>query len=127
MKKREPLNNTPPDAGALAIRNCLDAPPDVEVIFEFIGARKKPAVDGYRPAHLVKEGYLTTGVHHYHGATEVPPDGTATGTITFITPEAYPASLWVGKKINIQEASKIVGYATITRIMNLVLRGPKQP
>jgi len=116
--------NAPPDAGVLVERNCLDAPPDVAVIFEFIGARQKPAVDGYRPAHLVKNGYLTTGVHHYDGVTEVPPDGTATGTITFITPEAYPACLWAGKKINIQEASKIVGYATITRIMNPVLRKP---
>ena len=127
MRKRKLLKNTPPDVKAtLERRTCLDAPPDVEVIFEFNGARKKPAVDGYRPAHLVREGYLTTGVHHYHGVTEVPPDGTATGTITFITPEAYPACLWVGKKINIQEASEIVGYAIITCVMNPVLRGPEQ-
>jgi len=117
---------TQPETEVWVARSPLDAPPDVEVIFEFIGARKKPAVDGYRPAHLVKDGHLTTGVHHYHGVSEVPPDGTATGTIRFITPEACPACLWAGKKINIQEGRKIVGYATITRVMNPVLRKPEQ-
>ena len=80
-----------------------------------------PAHDGYRPAHLVNDTYLTTGVHHYYDVTEVPPDGQAKGTITFLSPEAYPSCLWVGKKINIQEGERIVGYATITRIFNSIL------
>lgn len=41
---------------------------DVEVIFQFNGTRIKPAADGYRPAHLIKDNYLTTGVHHYYQA-----------------------------------------------------------
>ena len=44
--------------------NCL---PDVEVVFEFNGMRKNPANDSYRPAHLVTDTYLTTGIHHYYG------------------------------------------------------------
>ena len=48
--------------------SIIDAPPDVEVIFEFNGRRKNPVVDGYRPAHLVVDNYLTTGIHHYYGA-----------------------------------------------------------
>ena len=96
--------------------------PDVEVIFEFNGVRKNFAIDGYRPAHLVMNNYLTTGIHHYYGVDSVPPDGTATGTITFLTPEAYPHSLWIGKKISIQEGARIVGYATITNIYNPLLR-----
>lgn len=99
----------------------MNANPDVEVIFEFNGRRMTPAHDGYRPAHLVNDTYLTTGVHHYYDVTEVPPDGQAKGTITFLSPEAYPSCLWVGKKINIQEGERIVGYATITRIFNLIL------
>jgi len=95
--------------------------PDVEVIFEFNGGRRNPSLDGYRPHHLVKAGYLTTGIHHYYDVNAVAPDGTAKGTITFITPEAYPACLWVGKKINIQEGANIVGYATITKIFNPIL------
>lgn len=95
--------------------------PDVEVIFEFNSTRRNPAYDGYRPAHLVTDNYLTTGIHHYYGVESVPPNGTAKGTITFLTPEAYPHCLWIGKKIRIQEGAHIVGYATITRIYNPVL------
>ena len=96
--------------------------PDVEVIFEFNNTRKSPANDGYRPAHLVVDDYLTTGIHHYYGVESVPPNGTAKGTITFISPEFYPHCLWIGKKIAIQEGLRIVGYATITNIYNPVLK-----
>ena len=97
--------------------------PDVETLFEFIGVRKHPASDGYRPHHLIKDNYATTGVHHYYDVQLVPPDGIAKGTITFISPEAYPNSLWVGKKINIQEGENIVGYATILKVLNPILLG----
>lgn len=92
--------------------------PDIEVLFEFNGARKTPIFDGYRPAHLVNDNYLTTGVHHYYGESIVLPNSSIYGTITFITPEAYPSCLWIGKKICIQEGYKIVGHATILKIFN---------
>lgn len=95
--------------------------PDVEVLFEFNGTRKTPAADGYRPAHLVTENYLTTGIHHYYEVDSVLPNGTAKGTITFLSPEAYPYCLWIGKKVNIQEGERIVGYATIVDIYNSIL------
>lgn len=93
--------------------------PDVEVVFEFIGTRRYPAVDGYRPHHLIKDDFITSGVHHYYNVSEVAPDGTATGTITFLA--HYPHCLWVGKKINIQEGARVVGYATITKVINPIL------
>ena len=95
--------------------------PDIEVIFEFNGLRTNPANNGYRPAHLIVDNYLTTGVHHYYDIDAVPPNGSAKGTITFISPEAYPHCLWIGKKISIQEGARIVGYATITNIYNPIL------
>jgi elongation factor Tu len=95
--------------------------PDVEVVFRFSGTRHTPVRDGYRPAHRIREDYLTTGVHHYFDVTEVAPDGQARGTITFITPEAYAASLWVGKVLDIQEGGRIVGTATVERVLNPVL------
>ena len=99
----------------------MDRLPDVEVLFEFNGTRKKSALDGYRPAHLITDDYLTTGIHHYYGVESVLPNGTAHGTITFLSPEAYPHCLWIGKRINIQEGARIVGYATITSIFNQLL------
>ena len=86
--------------------------PDVEVIFEFNGTRKNPSKDGYRPAHLVMDNYLTTGIHHYYGVACVPPNGKAKGTITFLSPESYPHCLWIGKRITIQEGAHVVGYAS---------------
>lgn len=40
------------------------------------------------------------------------------GTITFISPESYPACLWIGKRITMYEGKNIVGYVTITKIFN---------
>ena len=104
-------------------KTIFDQKPDVEVLFEFNGNRKNPVADGYRPNHLVMGNYLTSGVHHYCDVQTIPPNGTAKGTITFITPEVYPHCLWVGKKINIQEGAKIVGYATILKVLNPDLLG----
>jgi len=95
--------------------------PDVRVFFEFNGERKCPVWSGYRPAHLVKDDYLTSGVHEYYNVESVASNGQAYGTIRFITPEAYPSCLWPGKRINIQEGSRIVGYATIIEVLNPIL------
>ena len=95
--------------------------PDAEVTFRFNGTRRGPVADGYRPAHRIREDYLTTGVHCYLDAEEVAPDGEARGTITFITPEAYPHTLWVGKVLDIQEGERVVGTATVERVLNPVL------
>lgn len=103
-------------------KTIFEVPPDVEVVFEFNGTRKTSVADGYRPSHLVMDNYLTTGVHHYYNVEQVSPNGIANGTITFISPEAYPHCLWVGKRISIQEGARIVGYATITKIFNPLLR-----
>lgn len=48
------------------------------------------------------------------------------GTITFISPEAYPACLWIGKKIAMYEGENIVGYATVTNIFNSILFKEKE-
>ena len=100
----------------------LNRAPDVEVVFKFNGVKSRPVADGYRPAHLIADNYLTTGIHHYYEKKTVPPTGTAKGTITFLSPESYPHSLWIGKTINIQEGERIVGYATVVTIFNPILR-----
>jgi translation elongation factor EF-Tu-like GTPase len=101
--------------------------PVVEADIRFLstadGGRRKAAVSGYRPNHLVRDDYLTSGVHDYLDVSEAKPGDTVRATITFISSEAYPGSLWIGKVINVQEGSKVVGYATITRIFNELLVG----
>lgn len=91
---------------------------DVEAIFYFLDGRKK-VYEGYRPAHLIREDYLTTGVHHYYkndNRKEI------RGTITFITPEFYPKSLWIGKILDMYEGGKKIGYAKIINIYNPILK-----
>ncbi len=111
-----PKKNEDPDEKTIDSR-----PPDAEVLFVFNGTRKKPVSDGYRPHHLVTDAYLTTGVHHYDGVPSVAPDGTARGTITFLSPSAYPHSLWSGKRIEMREGKRTVGYATVTKVLNPLL------
>ena len=48
------------------------------------GVRTRQVYDKYRPAHLVKKGYLRMQVHHDYGAVKVPSDGQIKGTITFL-------------------------------------------
>ena len=104
-------------------KTISDREPDVEVLFEFNHTKTRSVASGYRPAHLIKDDCLTSGEHHYYDVDYVAPGETAKGTITFISPEDYPHCLWVGKKINIQEGAKIVGYATILKVLNPDLLG----
>ena len=104
------------------METVFDRAPDAEMTFRFNGTRRTPAADGYRPAHRIREDYLTTGVHHYFDVTEVAPDGEARGTITFITPEVYPNTLWVGRIIDICEGERIVGTATVEKVLNPILQ-----
>lgn len=92
---------------------------DVEAIFHFIGDRKNNIYEGYRPAHMIQEGYLTTGVHHYYNIEDSSDE--IKGMITFISPEYYPNCLWVGKEIEMYEGSKMIGYAIIMQIFNPAL------
>ena len=94
--------------------------PDVEAIFEFVGHRNGSLYEGYRPAHLVCENCLTTGIHSYYNLEEGT-YGKIKGTITFISPEEYPECLWRGKKIAMYEGKKMIGCATITSIFNPIL------
>ena len=93
---------------------------DVEALFHFIGNIKKNIYDGYRPAHMIKEGYLTTGIHNYYNMDNNLDE--IKGAITFLSPEDYPACLWIGKKIEMYDGSNMVGYAIITQIFNPILK-----
>jgi len=93
----------------------------VEAIVENCRKSGNPFAQKYTPAHLVRTDYLTVGRHHYLDKDLVYPGETAVTNITFLTPEVYPKCLWVGKKIQFQEGSRITGYATITKIYNKIL------
>ena len=95
--------------------------PDVEVIFDFIGVRRFPTCSGYRADHEITESYLTCGEHQYEGSSTAPLCGQIRGTISFIAPEHYPHTCRIGKVIPIQEGARLVGYATVERVLNPLL------
>ena len=103
-------------------KTVFEQSPDIEVLFKFNHTRKTPAGDGYRPTHLIVDNQWAIGLHRYYEVDSVPPGGSAKGTVTFLSPEAYPHSLWVGKKIDIYEGARIVGYATVIKIYNPLLQ-----
>ena len=100
--------------------SVLDRFPDVEAEITLNERKKHPVVSGYRPGHKITENYITTGTHRYIDDTLFPGE-TKLGTITFISPEYYPKTLWIGKKIDIYEGEYIVGSAVITKIFNSTL------
>lgn len=94
--------------------------PDVEAIFEFMEDKRKKLYDGYRPAHLVYANCLTTGLHSYYNLDD-DSNKQLKGTITFVSPEDYPACLWIGKRLAMYEGKEIIGYAVITCIFSPIL------
>ncbi len=103
----------------------LEREPDIEAEVTFLpteeGGRHTSAYSGYRPAHLVKDNYLTTGVQHYIGQEELKPGESCLAKIWFIAPEEYPHTIWVGKVIQFQEGAIIIGHAKVTKVYNDVL------
>ena len=99
--------------------------PDVEAEVTFLspeaGGKANAVRSGYCPNHQVLENYLTSGRHEYLDKDEVWAGETATARIWFITPEAYPECLWIGREVRVQEDSRLVGYAKITKIFNKLL------
>lgn len=99
--------------------------PDVEAIVTFLtteeGGRHTGARSGYRPCHLVRPDYLTSGQDEYKDKEIVMPGESVMAEIWFITPEVYPHCMTVGDNIRVQEGSRLVGHAKIQRIMNPLL------
>ena len=76
----------------------MNRTPDVEVIFKFNGTRTNPAVDGYRPAHLITDSYLTTGVHHYYKMNAVHQMAPQQELLHFCHRKYIPIAFGLGKK-----------------------------
>lgn len=98
----------------------MSVPPDVEAEIVFTDDRTHS--NGFRPTHKLENGYLTTGMHQYYknvGSQH------RMGTITFITPEAYPHSMQIGSVLPLYDGNKQIGYATITKIFNYILAKQK--
>ncbi|SDD80313.1 MULTISPECIES: hypothetical protein [Kordiimonas] len=86
------------------------------------GGKNCPVRSGYRPNHLVKDDYLTSGTHQYLDKEWVYPGETACANIWFIMPEVYPHTMWPGRIFNLQEASRVVGTVKVLEVYEETLK-----
>ncbi len=85
------------------------------------GGRKLPIFSGYKGAHLIREEYLTSGSIELIDGETLYPGETAIAFVNYLTPEFYPHSLWIGKTIDIQEGSQVVGTSKVIEVYNETL------
>ena len=86
------------------------------------GARTAPVYSGYRPAHRIRDDYLTSGTHTYLDTDELHPGQSAFANIVFITPEVYPHTLQSGSVLELHEGSRVIGSAEVIEVYNDILR-----
>lgn len=87
------------------------------------GGRTRPVESGYRPQHRVHDNYASSGRHVYPQVEQLAPGATAKVQVWFVTPEVHPASLWIGRELDVMEGARVVGKLTVSKILNDVLAG----
>jgi hypothetical protein len=99
--------------------NRFDALVNIELLpYSEISGRKSPIQNGYRGQHVVLSNYSTSGIIDLVNKIELFPGESCLSFIQYITPEYYPNCLWIGKTINIQEGSRVIGFSTIIDLYN---------
>jgi translation elongation factor EF-Tu-like GTPase len=97
-------------------------PVDAEAKLTFLppedGGRKTPARSEYRP-QFYYDGHDWDAVHTYPDTDEVQPGDTVRVFLAFLSPEAHVGKLRPGKAFLIREGRRIIGYGSITRIVDL--------
>lgn len=94
---------------------------DIVAIVTNNRSSKNDFYSGYRPAFDIHKNYSTTGEIKFIECDRLSYGSTAKCLIKFLTPDVYPKSLWIGKKIYFREGSIITGSATVVDIINKVL------
>ena len=75
----------------------------------------------YRPAFQVLDDYLTVGEIELIGTDKVEVGEWAEAYVSFLTPELYPHSIWVGREIDFKEGQNVTGKAIVTEVFNDLL------
>lgn len=101
--------------------------PDAEVVFELTaksaGRERRRVTSGYRPIYDITSDYWTSTNHEFVDVDHVSTGESARAYVWFLTPEEYRGTLWEGRTLNVAEGvNRIVGKATVVRVLNPVLR-----
>lgn len=102
-------------------------PPDAIVTFELTSktydGNPKTVVCGYRPTYSIRPDYLTSTHHEFIDRDALSTGETCRAEVWFLSPEAYPKSLWVGRLLEVTEGSRTIGRARVLEILNVELAG----
>lgn len=100
--------------------------PDIEVAFELTSLRSdgstKVVLSRYRPIYEIRVDYWTSAHHEFIGVDAVRTGERVLAKVWLLSPQAYPRSLWDGRKLRVAEGPKLVGMAEVLKIVNPALR-----
>lgn len=84
------------------------------------GGRASAVQSGYRP-QFYYDGHDWDAIHSYPDGPEVRPGDTARVYLSFLSPNEHVGRLHAGKVFLLREGNRVVGYGTITRIVDLAV------
>jgi translation elongation factor EF-Tu-like GTPase len=97
-------------------------PRDVEAIVTFLptehGGRHGPAFNDYRP-QFYYAGHDWDAPHEYPDVEQVNPGETVRAYLAFLSPLEHVGRIKQGMAFLIREDQKIVGYASISQVLDL--------
>lgn len=100
-------------------------PPDLIVNLSLTAHRSdgslKEVFSGYRPNYKVRADYWSSAHHEFVDATGVCTGQQRKADVWLLTPEAYPQTFWIGRRVELAEGSRVVGVADILQILNPLL------
>lgn len=100
-------------------------PPHLLVNFYLTAHRSdgalKEVVSGYRPIYKVRADYWSSAHHEFVDVTGVWTGQQAKAEVWLLSPEAYPHTFWIGRRVDVAEGSTIVGVIDVLQIFNPLL------
>ncbi|BCF92897.1 M15 family metallopeptidase (plasmid) [Paraburkholderia sp. 22B1P] len=97
-------------------------PPDLIVNFALTARRSdgasKEVISGYRPIYKVRTGYWSSAHHEFVDATGVCTGQQRKAEVWLLSPEAYPHTFWIGRRVEVAEGSRVVGVVDVLQILN---------
>ena len=100
-------------------------PPDLIVNFSLEAHRLdgslKEVISGYHPIYKVRTDYWSSAHHEFLDAASVCTGQQCKAEVWLLSPEAYPHTFWLGRRVEVAEGSRVVGVADVLKIVNPLL------
>ncbi|PAJ81851.1 hypothetical protein CJO71_06185 [Burkholderia ubonensis] len=71
--------------------------------------------------YYVRPDYWSSAHHEFVGRDSVETGEQSLAEVWLVTPEAYPHTFWIGRQLEIGEATRVVGKAEVIQVFNPIL------